>query len=213
MSIYHLRANETITNTAMLQDTEVNFVSGERFRLRALRERVVEQGASDKDKFDTNLTIEPTHLTWVSNLNIEGARMTRQKLHYDKTTGNMRKLFSFNVNCTVQVDYANRGGQNAVYLILDCETFENFFAVNFDTGLRDTNVITYVGSYSNGFPDTFASPQHGQIRCFGSNVPQQTVTIVLQPNVAFPATGTDVWYIQFQVDVIDSQSYPIDRAS
>jgi hypothetical protein len=212
MSIYHLRANETIESISMLQDTEVNFVSGERFRLRALRERATGSGDTDKDKFDTNITITPSSNTWITNVNVEGGRMTRHKLHYHKETGKMRKLFTFKLNYTVQVNYALRAGVDVVNINFFAGTFENFFPINSDTGNAENLVLTYSGSFSND--TSFATKHHGVIRSFLNIAPnEEGFTMVLLPNTTLPTTGTDVWYIQATVEMFDSEFYDIDRAS
>tara|TARA_R110000772_G_scaffold105988_1_gene207823 strand:- start:1134 stop:1772 length:639 start_codon:yes stop_codon:yes gene_type:complete len=211
MSIYHLQTtNRPIDSYANLADTEVNFVSGANFRLRALQERVVGQGNSDKDKFDTSLNIQPT-TSWMSGINIEGAKLTRHKLAYNKETGSLRKLFSFKMNFSVQVDYTVARTTDVGSFKFNCDPF-SFFYADFPPSGESLDVVTYSGLWLNSYPSlvTTTTPYNGSVRCFTAT---NGFTIETFPHQALPTTGLDVWYIQVECDIIDAEPFNIDRAS
>lgn len=209
MSIYHLQTtNRPIDSYANLADTEVNFVSGANFRLRSLQERVVGQADTDKDKFDTSLTIEPD-TPFASGINIEGAKLTRHKLSYNKETGALRKLFSFKINFNVQIDYAVARTSDVGYFKFNCDPF-SFFYANFPNG-KNLKVVTYSGLWLNDYPSVNTStPYNGSIRCFTST---EGFSITTFPHQVLPTTGLDVWYLQVECDIIDAEPFDTERAS
>ena len=146
----------------------------------------------------------------MTDINIEGAKLTRHKLGYNKETGSLRKLFSFKMNFSVQVDYTVARTTDVALFKFNCDPF-SFFYADFPPSGESLQVVTYSGLWLNNYPSPITTTAYnGSIRCFTST---NGFSITTFPHQALPTTGTDVWYLQVECDIIDAEPFDIDRAS
>ncbi len=182
-------------------------MTADTFKLGSTQEVSIGDTDVDKYKFDTNLTVETGTSPWVSISSVEGCKMTRDKLHYNPETDKFRKVFNFDVNFTLNVDYSLRAGATVAELLFNCNGFFNFVPIT-PLGARINKLVFYQGDFYTYDAVNPPTGVFGQIRCFTNNTPDnEGFNVTLLPVNTMPTTGTEQWTCQFSVSIMDSEEF------
>lgn len=179
------------------------------FKLGSTQEVAIADNDTDKYKFDTNLTIEPASATWVSIAGgtVQGCKMTRDKLHYNFDSDSFRKVFNFDLNFTLNVDYSLRAGATLAQMLFKCNGFFDFVPVT-PGGARINKIVFNQGQFYT-YDVIAPTGVFGQVRCFANATPDEEGFIIdLLPVNAMPTSGTEQWTCQIRCSIIDSEELP-----
>jgi len=172
------------------------------FKLATTQEVAIAIGDTDQYKFATNLTV-PTN-PWYTISQITYCKMTRDKLHLHPDSNAFRKVFNFDINVILNVDYSLRAGATSAAFNFICNGFFNFVPVT--TGGARINKIVFNQGHFYTYSATTPSGVFGQIRSFeNNNIGIEGFDCALLPVSTLPASGTDQWYCQFRVSIMDSE--------
>lgn len=182
----------------------VDRVIANNFALVSVQEICV--GGSDANKylFGSNLSVSTPSQPWVTLNSVSTCKMTRDKLHWNPETNKLRKVFNFDIVCSLAVDYSLRAGQTFIDLSFICAGFPDFVPFT-PLNNRINDVVFAQGNFST-YSATTPSGVSGNVKCFISNVPnEEGFTAVLLPINTLPTTGTESIACQFSCSVMDSE--------
>ena len=186
-----------------------NRVTANRFALASVQEIAVGDSDTNKYLFGSNLSVSTPSQPWVTLNSVSKCKMTRDKLHWNPETNKLRKVFNFDIVCSLTVDYSLRAGQTVIDLSFICAGFPNFVPFTpLDDRIND--VVFAQGNFST-YSATTPSGVSGNVKCFISNIPNvEGFTAVLLPIGAFPTTGTEPISCQFSCSLMDSEELDLN---
>jgi len=186
-----------------------NRLTANYFALSSVQEIAVADGDANKYLFGSNLSVSTPSQPWVTLNGVSTCKMTRDKLHWNPETNKLRKVFNFDINCSLTVDYSLRAGETAINLDFVCAGFPAFVPFTpLDDRIND--VVFSQGSFYT-YSATTPSGVSGQIKCFITNSPNvEGFTVVLLPVNTLPTTGTDSISCQFSCSVVDSEELDLN---
>jgi len=179
------------------------------FALASVQEVCVGDSDVNKYLFGTNLSVSTPSQPWVTLNSVSKCKMTRDKLQWNPQTNKLRKVFNFDIVCSLTVDYSLRAGQTAINLSFKCTGFPGFipFIPGSDTKI---DVVFAQGAFST-YSATSPSGVSGNVECFRSLDPtNEGFTAVLLPIGTFPTTGTDPIACHFRCSMMDALEYNLD---
>jgi len=182
-------------------------MTADTFKLGSTQEVAIGANDTDKYKFDTNLTVAGPTSPWVSINGVNACKMTRDKLHYNFDSDSFRKVFNFDLNFTLNIDYSLRAGATVAQMSFKCNGFFNFVPFT-PEGARINRIVFNQGNFYT-YDVIAPTGVFGQIRCFENNTPdEEGFFIDLLPVNTMPTSGTDQWTCQMRCSIIDSEELP-----
>ena len=176
-------------------------VNANQYKLIGLQEVSVGVNDINKGLFPSKLNLSSGSSVWVSLIDINEAKLTREKLHYNPETNKFRKVFTFSLDFSLNVDYTLRGTENSISLNFVCNGFEDFVPET-PLGARINKLVSHMGNWQT----SSNSGAIGQIRCFdANNAGQEGFTIVLLNPTTWIGSGTDQYQCQVSASIMDSE--------
>jgi hypothetical protein len=180
-------------------------MTADTFKLATTQEVAIAILDTDQYKFATNLTVPAN--PWYTISQITSCKMTRDKLHLHPDSDAFRKVFNFDINVILNVDYSLRGGDTSAAFNFICNGFFNFVPVT-TSGARINKIVFNQGHFYT-YNAVSPSGVFGQIRSFeNNNIGIEGFDCALLPVSTLPTSGTESWYCQFRVSIMDSEILP-----